>query len=98
MEAMPFFKKPQMQLEAMHIYNLKKYDMKEKGAGGYADFHKTHNPKNHVNDIFSRTARDAVVHAHFLNAKTLENSNTIIDTTAPPPPPRAKKKGLTEKN
>ena len=71
--------------------------MKEKGTGGYANFQKTHNPKNHVNDIFARTAIDAGGHAHFLNANTLENANTISDTTAPAPAPLAEIKSLTEK-
>ena len=62
-------------------FQFKKYDMKEKGAGGYANFQKTRNPTNHVNDIFARTAIDSGGHVHFLNAKTIENANTISDTT-----------------
>ena len=72
--------------------------MKEKGAGGYANFQKTRNPIDHVNDIFARTAIDAGGHAHFFYANTFENSNTISDTTAPAPAPLAETKSLTEKN
>ena len=78
-------------------FQLKKYDMKEKGAGGYANFQKTRNPTNHVNDIFARTAIDAGGHVNFLNANTIENENTISDTTAPAPAPLAETKALTEK-
>ena len=71
--------------------------MKEKGAGGYAGFQKTRNPTNHANDIFARTAIDARGHAHFFNDNTLENANTISDTTSPAPAPLVETKALTEK-
>ena len=57
-------------------FQFKKYDMKEKGAGGYANFKKTRNPKNHVNDIFARTAIDAGCHARFL-MPTLLKTQTL---------------------
>ena len=41
-------------------------------------------------------AIDAGGHAHFLNANTLENANTISDTTAPSPAPLAETKYLTD--
>ena len=71
--------------------------MKAKGAGGYAFFQKTRNPTKHVNDIFERTSIDAGGQAPSLKSNTLENTNTISDTTAPAPALLAETRALTEK-
>ena len=76
-------------------FQFKKCDMKEKGAGSYAVFRKTRNTANKANDIVEKSAIDAGGHAHFLNANSHENANTIGATNAPAPAPLATTKALT---
>ena len=77
-------------------FQFKIFDIKGKGAGGYAVFRKTFNPKNNVNDIFEIADMKTGGCANFLNANILENAKSLRAASAPAPLPLSTTKYLTE--